>query len=61
MSSLNWRGSGRPHGNSRLTADDVAEIRSLKGRFSASFVADIFDIGKSTVLDIWRGKTWRIR
>ena len=57
--SWSWRGSGQPHGNARLTAHDVAEIRTYQGRFSAREVSEMLSIGKSTVLDIWRGKTWR--
>jgi hypothetical protein len=60
-SSWAWRGSGKPHGNSRLSLDLVKEIEEMRGRFSAAAVADMFDVGKSTVLDIWRKKTWRIR
>lgn len=49
----------QPHGNSLLDVRTVTEIRELKGHLSASGVAELFNIGKSTVLDIWRGKTWR--
>ena len=57
--SWSWRGSGRPHGNARLSAGEVAEIRELRGRFSVRAVADMFDVSKDTVHDIWSGKTWR--
>jgi hypothetical protein len=59
MDSWRWRGSGRPHGNARLQKEQVTEILELKGRFSSREVAAMFDIGQNTVLDIWRGKTWR--
>ena len=59
VNPLKWKGSGRPHGNARLSADLVKEIRHFKGRYSASEVAKLYEVGKQTVLDIWEGKTWR--
>lgn len=56
---MKWRGSGRPHGNALLDERTVSEIRDLKGHLPASGVADLFHIGQNTVLDIWRGRTWR--
>ena len=51
-----------PHGNSRLTWGEVAEIRELKGRgtfFSSRLVAEMFGVSQNTVLHIWRGTSWR--
>lgn len=56
---MKWRGSGRPHGNSLLDERTVNEIRDLEGHLPASGVAELFNVGKNTVLDIWRGRTWR--
>jgi hypothetical protein len=56
-----WRGTGRPHGNARLDWPLVEEIKTMRGRFSASVVAEVYGIGKNTVLDIWNGKTWRVQ
>jgi hypothetical protein len=39
----------------------VEEIKTMRGRFSASVVAEVYGIGKNTVLDIWNGKTWRVQ
>jgi hypothetical protein len=49
------------HGNARLTWELVAEIRELKGRFSSRAVADMFDVSSNTVLNIWRGVSWRAK
>jgi hypothetical protein len=54
-----WRGSGQPHGNALLDVSIVKEIRELEGHMSARETAELFNVGKNTVLDIWRGRTWR--
>jgi hypothetical protein len=54
-----WRGSGRPHGGAKLTLWDAAVIFALKGVVSSRRLAAMFHVGKTTVLDIWHGKTWR--
>lgn len=56
---VRWRGSKRPHGNSRLDVRTVTEIRDLQGHLSSRGVAELFNVGQNTVLDIWRGRTWR--
>ncbi len=61
MNNRNWRESKRPHGNSILDSAMVAEIRELKGLLSTREAAELFHVGKSTILDIWNGKTWRDR
>ena len=44
----------------KLTVDDVREIlcKRIWG-WSAQQTADYFNIGKSTVIDIWFGRTWK--
>ena len=49
----------RTHGNARLSSSAVEEIRRLKGLRSSREVARAFFIGRSTVLDIWAGRTWK--
>lgn len=47
------------HGNALLSVAAVKEIRELKGHLSSRETAELFNVGKRTVLDIWSGKTWR--
>jgi hypothetical protein len=48
------------HGNSKLCADDVREIMCKRiWGWSASNLASYYNVGKSTVTDIWEGKTWK--
>ena len=49
----------KPHGNAKLNSSAVEEIRRLKGLRSSREVARAFFIGRSTVLDIWAGRTWK--
>jgi len=53
-----WRGSGRPHGNARLDLYSIRHIRQMMGRISSRELAKAYNIGKTTVLDIWHGRTW---
>lgn len=50
---------GEACGNSKLTLEQVTEIRSLKDKFSSRQVAAKFNISKTNVLDIWNNKIWR--
>jgi hypothetical protein len=50
------RGSGQ--WNSRLTEDQVLEIRALSGKLSQKEIAKQFDIDPTTVSDIIRRKSW---
>jgi len=47
------------HGNATLNQAQVREIRRLQGQKSAGAIAKDFRVGKSTIIDIWRGRTWR--
>lgn len=49
---------GEQHGNSKLTAEQVAEIRKL-GYLPSTAVARMFSVSKKTILDIRHGRTWR--
>lgn len=51
----------KEHGNAKLTWDDVKVIRVMKKSYSAAYTARWFGVRKQTILDIWRGKTWRER
>lgn len=52
------RHEGNP--SSKLTEDQVKEIRSMRGIVSGVELAKKFGITKTTVSDIQLGKTWRI-
>ena len=43
----------------RLTNNDVLTIRTLENYYSAPYVAKLYNIGITTVRNIWRRKTWR--
>lgn len=49
----------KPHGNAKLTVSDVQEIRVLKGKRSERNAAREYFVGRTTIRDIWSGKTWR--
>ena len=44
---------------SKLTANEVREIRKLKGALPGSRVATRFGVCVGTVYQIWSGRTWR--
>ena len=54
-----WRGSGFAHGNAKLDEYSVRHIRSMKGRISSRDMAQVYEVGRSTIRDIWKGRTWR--
>jgi hypothetical protein len=43
----------------KLTAEQVAEIRSLKGRMTQYEIAALFNVSQQNVGDIHRGRTWK--
>lgn len=45
--------------NSKLTEQQVREIKKLKGQMSSRKVAPMYDINFNTVLGIWKGKLWQ--
>lgn len=49
---------GENNGRSKLTADQVAEIRALKGRLGQRVIADRFGVARSMVQRIHQGKAW---
>ena len=42
----------------KLTAVQVAEIRSLSGNFSQTEIAQRFEVARATISDIVNGRTW---
>lgn len=46
-------------GNAILTANQVAEIKSLKGKFTASEIAAYFKVRIGTIHAIFCGKRWK--
>ena len=56
------RASGEHHGNSKLTNETVIIVREmLASGFSERAIAELLDIGKTTVGNIKRGITWSRR
>jgi hypothetical protein len=49
---------GEQCGNSKLKEHQVKAIRKLNGFFSSREVANLYNISKTNVLDIWNNKTW---
>lgn len=49
---------GEKTNSCKLTARKVKNIRALKGKFSARKVATKYGVVKSTIQNIWNGKTW---
>ena len=50
---------GEDAGNSKLSKESVLEIRNYKGSLSSRKVAQLYNISKTNVLDIWNGRIWR--
>lgn len=59
MVSKGRQAKGEDCGNSKLTQEQVNEIRSLKALMSSRKVASIYNISKTNVLDIWNNRIWR--
>ena len=51
--------SGEKSVRSKLTQDQVDEIRLLKGKISGPKVGEMFGITSGNVYHIWRGTTWK--
>lgn len=49
---------GEAHGQAKLTAVEVTEIRKLLGTLTMAEIARRFGVADMTVSDIRRGKTW---
>lgn len=60
MVRKNRQAKGEQAGNSKLTQEQVTEIRKLKQKLSSRKVASLFSISKTNVLDIWNNKIWKI-
>ena len=58
MVSKNRQAYGEQAGNSKLTLEQVREIRALFGVKSSRKVALQYKISKTNVLDIWNNKIW---
>lgn len=50
---------GSNHGLSKLTADDVRKIRSLRGRMKQQQIAEMFGISRAQVCAVQKRKAWR--
>jgi hypothetical protein len=59
MERFGTRPEGERNPRAKLTADDVREIRRLKGRIDQSALGARFGVTKSTVSLIQLGRTWR--
>jgi len=51
--------TGLKHGRVRMTAESLSVVRSLKGEESCRAVGERFGIHHTTVLDIWKGKSFK--
>lgn len=49
---------GELAGNSKLTKEEVKQIRNLKGITSSRVTAKMFNVSKTNILEIWSGKIW---
>ena len=61
MTNANRQAVGEDNGNSVLTENDVREIRQLgdSGNYAHKEIARMFGVGRPTITDIIRKKTWR--
>lgn len=59
MTNKNRQAKGESCGNSKLTELEVFGIRSMQGKASSRVVAELYNISKTNVLDIWNNKIWR--
>lgn len=50
---------GPTHPNTKLTADQVRQIRAMKGRASRFEVAAMFNVTDGAISGIWQGRTWK--
>lgn len=50
---------GEKAGNSKLKESEVVNILSLKGSMASRAVAEMYNISKTNVLDIWNRKIWK--
>lgn len=50
--------AGEKHPHAKISETQALEILSLKGHEPAHAVAARFPIGKSTIYDIWAGRSW---
>lgn len=50
---------GEDVGGAKLTTESVLEIRSLRGTASSSVLAKRFGVSRTTIKEVWSGKTWR--
>lgn len=49
---------GEKHKLHKLTANDVAEIRKMKGSETSRGLAARYGVSQSLISHIWRGKAW---
>lgn len=52
------RSVGEKHGISKLTEDQVREIRALSGKMLQHEIADLYGVTQTTISCIVRGQTW---
>jgi hypothetical protein len=61
--SVKWNGrrSGENSPWAKLTAEDVLEIRRLRGKVSQSKLAERFSVSQPTICSAQNGRTWDLR
>lgn len=50
---------GSRNGNSKLTEDQVREIRKLRELYSIDYICRLFNVDRTCLYHIWTGKTWK--
>ena len=53
--------NGEEHFMSKLTKEEVAKIRELKGKYTQTEIADMFDVCQGTVNHILTNRTWKVK
>lgn len=54
----NRQSKGEANGNSKLTEQQVIEIKQLNGKCSGVAVANKFGVKKACIYKIWKGQKW---
>ena len=49
---------GELNGNHKLTKEQVIDIRKFQGKCTAQSAADMFNVSKKTILNIWHRRQW---
>ena len=51
--------TGEKNGQSVLTADQVLQIKKMKGKLSQQKISELFPISRSTIQGIFNGRLWK--